>query len=150
MKRLLPFFLGALAACSSSPQRSYWRYSAPANENKTSPGEKPSPAEPVRMTVKTNESVTTPDDAARLIRESVPLYKEVADSWERGPRTRLELEMLLAKARKVERNLASAQMIYLSIPDESPTSKVVEQRTRRIDEILSAIKSTIKQIEARL
>jgi hypothetical protein len=131
MKTYLPLALLALAACQptgdwvlrSAAPPGYWDFGQPPN---------------------------SPNEAARLIRETVPLYKEVADAWERTPSGKSELRALLAKARKVERNLAAVQMIYLSLPGEGPEQAAVERRTKKVEELTATIKTCIRQIESRL
>lgn len=91
-----------------------------------------------------------PGDAERLIRETVPLFGEVADAWARQPVRRSELPALLAKARKVERNLASALLGYLSLPPEQQDKEAVERRTTRLQELLTAIRACIKEVESSL
>ncbi|HLF92789.1 MAG TPA: hypothetical protein VJB14_04965 [Planctomycetota bacterium] len=126
MKRLSVAALVLLSACThATPPPSYWHLTVPVQ-------------------------AAGPGDAERLIRETVPLFGEVADAWARQPVRRSELPALLAKARKVERNLASALLGYLSLPPEQPNREAIERRTTRLQELLTAIRSCIKEVESSL
>ncbi len=125
MKHLSVLGLVLFSACSSwAPPPSYWHLTVPVQ-------------------------AAGQGDAERLIRESVPLFEEVADAWSRMP-GKSKLPALLAKARKVERNLASALMAYLAIPLEQQDKEAVERRTARLQELLTAVRAVIKEIEATL
>jgi len=89
-------------------------------------------------------------EADRLIRETVVLYQEVADTWDRRPATLAKLRALLARARKVERNLSSALITYLSILPEPQEKDAFEQRRSRLQDLLTTLRAWIKDVESAL
>ncbi len=126
MKRLLlPALLLGASCVNPTPPPSYWHLSIPVSE-------------------------TAPGDVDRLIRETVPLFNEVAEAWNRKRTTQADRQALLAKARKVERNLASALMSYLSLPPDEPGKAVTERRSTRLQELLTDIRAFIREIESSL
>lgn len=126
MKRLLlPALLLCTSCISLTSPKSYWNLSIPISE-------------------------TAPGDADRLIRETVPLFDEVAEAWARRGATKPGAQELLGKARKVERNLATALMTYLSLTPDEQDRETIERRTNRLQELLTAVRTCIKEIESSL
>ena len=128
MKRLLlPALLLAASCVSMTPPPSYWNLSIPVAASG-------SPARDVDL----------------LIRETVPLFNEVAEAWNQKGRMKRDRQTLLVKARKVERNLASALMSYLSLPPDEQGKETIERRASRLQELLTDIRTCIKEIESSL
>jgi hypothetical protein len=136
MKKFIPVSLLALAACAAPRPVTYWRFSSAPPPSYWEMAGPP-------------KGDGTPAEAARLIRESVPLYREVAEQWERAT-SKQELRTLLGKARRVERNLAQAQLIYEAAGDDRSDPGAAERRAKQLDELVAAIKTCIRQIESRL
>ena len=126
MKRLLlPVLLLCTSCTPMTPPASYWHLTIPI-------------------------SAGAAGDADRLIRETVPLFNEVADAWARRGATKSGAQELLGKARKVERNLATALMTYLSLTPDEQNRETIERRAGGLQELLAAIRTCIREIESSL
>lgn len=126
----------ALAACSAPRGQDHWAWTTPPP---------PSYWEKLPQAVAVRES-DAKAEAGRLLRETVPLYREVAEEWERPGLSKQELEALLAKARRIEGNLVEVRRIYTVHPDACES----DGRSQRVADLLTAIRSCIQRIEERL
>jgi len=91
------------------------------------------------------------DEAARLIRESVPLAKEVAEGVERPlPADRRELENLHSKARAAHDNLITARELYMRFEMDVDNQAQLSDRIRRLNDLIGVMKGALRRIEKAL
>jgi len=136
LNRTLPLALLALAACSTPQGQGHWAWTTP-----------PPPSYWERVPRKpASKDAEAKGEASRLLRETVPLYREVAEEWERGGSSKPEMHALLVKARRIERNLVEVQRIYTDCPGACEP----EGRPQKVGELLTAIRTCIRQLEERL
>lgn len=132
LNRWGPAALLLLTACAAPPQTTYWCLPAsPPPSYWAAASRGPGPSEE-----------TARAEVARLLAETVPLYQEVADEWERGFGTKPEIELLFRKARRVERNLEAIRALAAAHPDACEPGG-------RLEELLAAIKTCLRQLEPR-
>jgi hypothetical protein len=90
------------------------------------------------------------DQAALLIRQATPLFKEIADSMESVGSGRDELQKLLEKVEDVRRRLREARKLYAESRSEAPDPAVVEGRIRKLDSLLETTADCVDQIKSKL
>jgi hypothetical protein len=158
--RLLPAALLALLLASCQHRGRYQSsppadpapppFESPRTPEKPIPGPEPA-AQSNEPDAKARRSRWAQDEAARLIRESVPLAGEVADAVERPlPADRRELENLRAKARTAHDNLSAARELYIRIEADVENQSQVSDRVRRLNDLMGAMKGALKRIEKAL
>ena len=90
------------------------------------------------------------EEAARLIRDVAPLFKEIADALDENVSDRGALRGLLSKVERVRKNLREAQRIYLKVAPSTPDPTLIDGRIRRIDSLLETTAGCVEQIKSRL
>ena len=154
-----------LAACQ---HRVRYRSTPPPTDlpsEAAGPAEKPAPAPTPTVTApasgpatqaeepdaKAKRSKWAQEEAARLIRESVPLTKEVADAIELPlPHDRQELQNLRIKAKTAHENLTTARELYLRVELDSQNQVELAERIKKLNDLISVMKGALKRIDSAL
>jgi len=86
------------------------------------------------------------NDAARLLREATPLYKEVAEADKAPPPRREDLEAVVARGETALKKLVSARTLYEGIKGEAKDPNVIEQRIKRIDRLAVSVSKAVANL----
>lgn len=87
------------------------------------------------------------EEAARLIREAVPLVDEVGRAIEDpAPRDRARREELRVKAAEAEAKLNDAAAIYRAIELDSKEQGEIPQRLRSIADIVAVLRGSVRRL----
>lgn len=159
---LLAAFALALTACQgrvryrgTAPNAPAAEAAAPAPKADPVPAATPAPA-PASSTAQEPDAKAkrlkwAQDEAARLIRESVPLTLEVADGVEKSlPSDRRELENLRTKAKTAHENLSAARELYLRIELDADNQGQLQDRIRKLNDLIATMKGALKRIDSAL
>ncbi len=127
------------------------------------PAEKPAPATPPAPATgpatpqaedgdtKAKRAKWAQEEAARLIRESVPVAKEVADTMEQPlTRDRQELQKLRTKAKTAHDNLTTARELYLRVETDSENQVQLSDRIKKLNDLITVMKGALKRIDSSL
>lgn len=91
------------------------------------------------------------DEAARLIRESVPLAREVAEAVEHPlPADPRELASLHDKARTAHDHLIAARELYMRVEPDVDNQPQVSDRIRRLNDLIGVMRGALRRIEKAL
>jgi hypothetical protein len=90
------------------------------------------------------------DQAALLIRQSTPLFREIADGMEAGLTERPQLQALLDKVQDVHRRLTEARQLYSEVKDEAVDPGLIEGRIRKLDSLIETTASCAGQLKSKL
>ena len=142
MNRSAPvLLLLALAACSGCAPRN----SAPAAGS--AGGRYARPAKPETAEKRDARVKAGSEEAARLIREAVPLVDEVHKAIEDpAPRDRVRREELRVKAAEAEAKLLDAGAIYRAVEIDSKEQEEIAQRLRSINDIVAVLRGSLRRL----
>jgi hypothetical protein len=112
---------------------------------KTEPPKSEPPKEDSQVRVKRSL-----EQAALLIRQSTPLFREIADGMEAGLTERTQLQTLLEKVQDVRRRLSEARKLYSEVKNEAVDPSLIEGRIRKLDSLLETTASCVDQLKSKL
>lgn len=90
------------------------------------------------------------DDAARLIAEAVPLFRQVAEGTEAWPSEQERLAGLLGLVERLERQLLQAQFHYRMVRYDYSDTVLLDRRLKALEDLVEVLRAARKELRAAL
>ena len=141
-KFIAPLLIASLAACASSAPPPSSTAAGPSPAQRFRRPAKPETAEQRDARVKAGA-----EEAARLIRECVPLVEEVRGAAENASAyDRDQRQELRRKAGEAEVRLEHARAVYRAIELDSPEQEQIAGRMKSISEALATLRGAARKL----